>query len=183
MSGRRCLLIARDGDQSAVDGLDFELVSDPGLADVVLLSGSEGDVYTLDHYHDLLEGPARRGVECFCTNPDKVMLTRVGPRFGAGRIAELYACLGGNVTWIGKPFPEIYRAALEAAGDPDPGRVVGVGDSVEHDVAGAKSVGARAALVRTGVLEGLSDDEIAELEARHGAAADYVLPSFAWRGR
>jgi HAD superfamily hydrolase (TIGR01459 family) len=178
---RRCLLIARDGDRSAVTGLDLDIVTNPAEADVVLLSGSEGDIYTLEDYHDLLADPARRGVECLCTNPDKIMLTSVGPRFGAGRIAELYQAMGGPVTWIGKPFPEIYAAALHAVGDPDPARVVGVGDSVEHDIAGARSAGARSALVRTGVLTNLSDQEIDQLEQRHGAVADYVLASFRWR--
>jgi HAD superfamily hydrolase (TIGR01459 family) len=181
-AGRRCHLIVRDGDRDPVEGLDLELVADPDDADLILLAGSEGDRHTLDHYRDLLAGPARRGVECLCTNPDKIMLTPDGPRFGAGRIAELYAALGGPVTWIGKPFPEIYRAALDAVGNPDPQRVVCVGDSVEHDVAGAKSVGARAALVRTGILAGTPDDGISDLEARYGAGADFVLPSFAWHG-
>jgi HAD superfamily hydrolase (TIGR01459 family) len=178
---RRCLLVARDGDRSAVSGLDLDIVTDPAEADVVLLSGSEGDVYTLEDYHDLLAGPARRGVECLCTNPDKIMLTAVGPRFGAGRIAELYEALGGKVTWIGKPFPEIYTAALQAVGDPVLERVVGIGDSVEHDIAGARSAGARSALVRTGVLTNLSDQEIDQLEQRYDAVADYVLASFRWR--
>jgi HAD superfamily hydrolase (TIGR01459 family) len=180
-AGRRCLMIARDGDRGAVDGLGFEIVEDPAAADLVLIAGSEGDRHPLGHYRALLAGPAGRGVPCLCTNPDKVMLTPAGRRFGAGRIADLYADMGGPVTFIGKPHPEIYRAALAAVGDPRPERVVGIGDSVEHDVAGARSVGARAALVRTGILEGLSDGAIAELERNHGARADYLLPSFAWR--
>jgi ribonucleotide monophosphatase NagD (HAD superfamily) len=85
------------------------------------------------------------------------------------------------VTWIGKPFPEIYTAALQAVGDPVLERVVGIGDSVEHDIAGARSAGARSALVRTGVLTNLSDQEIDQLEQRYDAVADYVLASFRWR--
>jgi HAD superfamily hydrolase (TIGR01459 family) len=89
--GTKCLLIARDNDVSAVDGLGLETVTDGSRAEIILLTASEGDRYSLEHYEALLKPAARRGVRLVCTNPDKIMLTKVGPRFGAGRIAELYA--------------------------------------------------------------------------------------------
>ena len=176
----RVLLIARDGDRSAVDGLDVALTDHAEDADAVLLAGSEGDVHPFEWYRDLLQPAASRGVPLICTNPDRIMLTPVGPRFGAGRIAELYAELGGAVTWIGKPYPEIYAAALEALGDPDPSRIVGIGDSVEHDVVGAKGAGLAAALVRSGIHAGMSDAELdGEFETR-AARPDYIVPAFSW---
>jgi ribonucleotide monophosphatase NagD (HAD superfamily) len=54
-----------------------------------------------------------------------------------------------------------------------------VGDSVEHDIAGANRFGAFAALVRTGVLAGLSDKELAAEIGRHGALPDYVIRNLA----
>lgn len=179
-AGLRCLLIARDGDRSAVDGLPLALTGSAADADVVLLAASEGDRHDLDHYRRLLEPAAARGVRCICTNPDKVMLTPAGPRFGAGRIAELYAGLGGPVIWIGKPFPEIYAAALEMLGRPDPGRVVCVGDSIEHDVAGGRRAGLGTALVTTGILAASAAEDKARLFAEHDAAPDFLLPAFAW---
>ncbi|MCA0278028.1 MAG: TIGR01459 family HAD-type hydrolase [Proteobacteria bacterium] len=179
-TGLRCLLIARDGDRSAVDGLPLTLVETGEEADIVLLSASEGDRFDLDHYRRLLEPAAARGIRCLCTNPDKIMLTSVGPRFGAGRIAELYAELGGEVTWIGKPFPEIYAAALDMLGNPDPARVVCVGDSIEHDISGGHGAGLRTGLVMTGVLETRSQAEREKLFAEHGATPDFLVRTFAW---
>lgn len=179
-TGLRCLLIARDGDRSAVDGLPLTLVETGEEADIVLLSASEGDRFDLDHYRRLLEPAAARGIRCLCTNPDKIMLTSVGPRFGAGRIADLYAELGGEVTWIGKPFPEIYAAALDMLGNPDPARVVCVGDSIEHDISGGHGAGLRTALVMTGVLETSSQAEREKLFAEHGATPDFLVRTFAW---
>lgn len=179
-AGLRCLLIARDGDRSAVEGLPLTLGETGADADIVLLSASEGDRFDLDHYRRLLQPAAARGVRCLCTNPDKIMLTPVGPRFGAGRIAELYAELGGEVSWIGKPFPEIYTAALDMLGAPDPARVVCVGDSIEHDIAGGQGAGLRTALVMTGVLETSSEAERNRLFAEHGAVPDFLVRTFAW---
>jgi HAD superfamily hydrolase (TIGR01459 family) len=180
--GARVLLIARDGDVSAVDGLDVTVTDDAASADVVLLSASEGDRYELDHYRDMLAPAARRGVPMICTNPDKIMLTSAGPRFGAGRIAERYEDMGGVVTWIGKPFPEIYAAALAALGDPPVRDVVCVGDSVEHDIAGAKGAGLAAALVRSGILAEMDAGSLAALFDAHRAAPDYLMPAFIWNG-
>ncbi len=178
--GSRVLVLAREGDRSAVDGLDIVVTDRAEDADAVLLAGSEGDIHSFDWYRDLLQPAAKRSMPLICTNPDRIMLTSVGPRFGAGRIAELYAELGGKVTWVGKPYPEIYAAALAALGDPDPARIACIGDSVEHDVAGAKGVGLSAALVRSGIHADMSDvDLAAEFETRH-ARPDYIIPAFRW---
>jgi len=176
----KCLLIAREGDRSAIDGLELTAVNSGDEADVVLLSGSEADRFDMDHYRRQLEPAARRGVACICTNPDKIMLTPLGPRFGAGRIADLYAEMGGTVTWIGKPFPEIYASALDMLGGPLAARTACVGDSIEHDIAGGQAAGLATVLVATGVLDTASDAEKAALFRQHGATPDYLLPAFVW---
>ncbi|OCP17555.1 MULTISPECIES: TIGR01459 family HAD-type hydrolase [unclassified Ensifer] len=181
-SGRlsKCLLISRDGDLSPLTGLGLERTENGADADFVLLAASEGDVLPLSHYEALLAPAARRGVPCLCTNPDKVMLTKTGTAFGAARIAELYEELGGTVRWIGKPFADIYDFALDFLGHPDPSRVCAIGDSVEHDIAGAASAGLASVLVTTGILEHASDEERRKLFAEHGATPDFILPKFLW---
>lgn len=176
----RTLLLARDGDTSPVDGLDLPLTDDGAQADLVLLAGSRGEEIALDAYERLLAPAAARGIPCLCTNPDMTMLTARGPAFGAGRIAELYAELGGPVQRIGKPYGAIYDAALAALDDPDPARVVCVGDSPDHDVRGGRDAGLATALVRTGLHAGLADDALAALCRRRGAIPDFILPRFAF---
>lgn len=176
----RCLLITRDDDGSAIEGLPLTVTGSGEDAEIILLSGSEGDRYDIEHYRDLLLPAAARNVRCICTNPDKIMLTPAGPRFGAGRIAELYEDLGGTVTWIGKPFPHIYRAALERLGNPAPTRVLCIGDSIEHDIAGGRQAGLDTALVATGILETMPAAERELLFKHHGATPDFLLPAFHW---
>ncbi len=174
---RRCLLISRDADRSTIEGLDLTQVDSAEDADLVVIGGSEGEHVALDRYAEMLAPALRRGIPALCANPDRTMLTEQGMAFGAGRIAELYQELGGEVAWIGKPYPEVYRVALAAIGDPPPGRVLCIGDSVEHDVVGARRGGCAAALVMTGIAEGA---DAAELAARFGAIPDFVLARFAW---
>ncbi|MER9744172.1 MULTISPECIES: TIGR01459 family HAD-type hydrolase [unclassified Mesorhizobium] len=175
----KCLLISRDDDRSAIEGLPFALTKDGDDAELVLISASEGDRYDLEHYRRLLAPAAVRQVPCFCTNPDKIMLTAVGPRFGAGRLADLYEDLGGSVTRIGKPYPTIFGAALAVAGNPDRSTVVCVGDSVEHDIAGGLAAGVATVLVLSGILADTPD--LFDLLDTMDAYPDYTMDGFRFR--
>ncbi len=174
----RCLLLERNGDGSAIAGLGYETVESGADADLVLIAGSEGDRLALADYRQRLEPAAGRNVPALCTNPDKIMLTASGPCFGPGRIGELYEQLGGPVTWIGKPFPDIYRVAIEEVGVASTDDILCIGDSVEHDIAGARRAGLTSALVRSGILAELSEAELAGIYARNGATPDFVVPAF-----
>ena len=171
-----CLLLERPGDETIIDRFGLESVG-PEAAELIIIAGSEGDRFSPAHYEQLLSPLARRGVPALCLNPDRIMLTPSGFAFGAGQIAETYAAMGGEVTWIGKPYPELYQAALKMLGDPDPCRVAGIGDSLEHDIAGASGAGCEGWLVRTGIIEGWSDAAIAAESARWNAVPVGLLES------
>ncbi len=176
--GAKVLILARDGDLSAIEGLGLRVTDTADDADLILIAGSEGERVTLADYTKRLAPAALRGVPALCTNPDLVMLTSAGPHFGAGRIAEAYQALGGPVAWIGKPYPAVYQAALVALGAPDPARVVCIGDSPDHDVRGGQQAGMATALVRTGLHAGLDPAALAALCRTEGAVPDFILPAF-----
>ncbi len=176
--GTKCLLISRDADRSAVESLPFALIGSGDDAEMVLISASEGDRYSLDHYRTLLAPAAARGVPCFCTNPDRIMLTAVGSRFGAGEVADLYEKLGGRVTRIGKPNAQIFETALELAGKPDHKSVVCVGDSLEHDIVGGRGAGLATALVLSGILSTTAD--LTAMFKQLRAFPDYTIDTFRW---
>ena len=176
----RCFTISTSGGDEFVRALGVASAAESGAADLVVIAGSRADRFSLDDYRKLLAPAARRGAPCVCVNPDRLMLTAAGVAPGAGRIAEIYQELGGDVTWIGKPFADVYQAAASLSDVEDPGEVLCVGDSVEHDVVGAHAFGALAALVRTGILADLSDKELAAEIGRHGAVPDFVVENLAW---
>ncbi len=176
----RCFTISRSGGDEFVRILGVTPAVESGAADLVVIAGSRADHFSLDDYRKLLEPAARRGAPCVCVNPDRLMLTPAGAAPGAGRIAEIYQELGGDVTWIGKPFADVYQAAARLSNVEDPGDVLCVGDSLEHDIVGAHAFGAFAALVRTGVLAPLSDKEFAAEIGRHGTVPDFVFETLAW---
>lgn len=182
---RQCLVLSRGVGVEALAGLDLQRTEDPAAADLVLLLGSEADRIGLDAYRHRLAPAAQRGVLCLCGNPDRSMvLADGGVAPAAGSIAELYAEMGGPVLWIGKPGAAIYDAAFAMLqpmlrGAVDRRRIWAVGDSIEHDVAGAAAQGCRSLLVATGLMAAHSEAELAEEMARWGAAADAIMPAFA----
>lgn len=178
-AGTRVWLHSRDDDQSAIAGLGLECVDSPDTADLLLLAASQADIRTLAEYKALLSLPARRAVPMLCTNPDEQMLTDQGLRPGAGAIAQLYQCLGGTVEWVGKPYPLIYAEASSMLGAVPAEKVLCVGDSPAHDIAGGAGQGFRTALVRTGLYAAIPASQLSALcVTQAGTLPNHVLPRF-----
>jgi HAD superfamily hydrolase (TIGR01459 family) len=175
---RRCLLLEHSPGGLPLGALGMTLVERAEDAELVVIAGSRADVMPLADYEAMLAPAARAGVPALCINPDRTMLTPNGFAPGAGCIGEIYQRLGGVVSWIGKPHPAIYEVALARLGEPARERVGGIGDSVEHDIAGARGAGCRAWLVRAGIIAGADDAAIAAECARFGAEPDGVLEAF-----
>jgi putative hydrolase of the HAD superfamily len=79
------------------------------------------------------------------SNIDVDQLDAVWPRLDLGALVD--AITTSEEARSCKPDPGIFRIALEKAGNPDPTSVVFVGDSVLHDVAGAKALGMTSVLI------------------------------------
>ena len=187
--GRRCLLVMRHGDRSVVEGLDLELVRRPEDADFLFISGVDSPEAKLEDYLPLLESCARHGLPALCSNPDRMAPTAVGLALAPGAVARKYEELGGRVVYFGKPDPRVFDACLELLGDPPRERVVVVGDSLEHDIRGARNAGLQSILIACGLhrpaFAGAATQRerellLARLCESYGAAPDLVLPRFRW---
>lgn len=178
--GARCLLVTSNNDTSALADSKLELVHSALDADIVLIAGAEPERFNLSYYEHWLAPAAQRAIPCLCINPDIISLARTGVTFGPGKIAQIYAGLGGPVTWIGKPHAEIYRHALGRYAQVDSDRVLCVGDSIEHDIVGATRSGLHSALVTQGILHGSSHTELARLMRNHAATPEWLLEYFAY---
>jgi ribonucleotide monophosphatase NagD (HAD superfamily) len=99
---------------------------------------------------------AARGVPMICANPDLHVTLPDGTRgHMPGLLAEAYEAMGGHVVFFGKPhkqgFDECLALLPEAT---DPARVLHVGDSLAHDVAGANRAGLDSLFVAAGIHSG-----------------------------
>lgn len=176
--GTPCFTISSGRDFNLAERLRFKIVDRAAEAELVVISGSEADRVGLDAYREMLRPAAARNVPAVCTNPDIEMLTGRGKAPGAGAIAQAYEEMGGSVRWIGKPHADIYAYAHGLCGTPDKAEIIAIGDSIEHDIAGAAQFGIAAALVRTGIHAGLDGEALARLLEAGGGLRPFILPAF-----
>jgi HAD superfamily hydrolase (TIGR01459 family) len=84
-------------------------------------------------------------------NPDLVTVDGgTGLRPMPGMLAREYRNRGGNVFVMGKPDPRMYAAAMKELGL-RPEECLAVGDSLEHDIAGANAAGCDSVFITGGI--------------------------------
>ena len=129
-----------------------ELVTDG--ADAVLLGGADessetGEVFSYENLNRAY-AELREGARLVCLHKNKWWQTGGGPLLDAGAfVAGLEYAAGVEAEVVGKPTAAYFEAALAEVGA-SPGEAVMVGDDVEADIGGAKAIGMRGVLVRTG---------------------------------
>jgi HAD superfamily hydrolase (TIGR01459 family) len=164
-------------------GLDVTLTRDVAAAEAVLLMGLADDA-PLDAVRATLDAALARSLPLICSNPD-----RLSPRadggivVSPGALAHDYADAGGDVSFYGKPHGAVFAATARALGDP--ARLLMVGDSPEHDIAGGQHAGWATCLVQGGLhaaefADGPPAAVAADLCAAIGAAPpDHVIAAMA----
>ena len=203
-----------------LDGLDLETVTDPEEADFLLAHGTEaingagtndeqraaGCVDTpLEDMRKVVERAAARNLPLIVANPDVVT---VGGDAGLlpmpGTLARWYAEMTnhGAVRLMGKPDRIIYDRVLEMTGlEASPEEAIAVGDSLEHDVAGANDAGVESVFVCGGIHakelgmrrvasaaevgdgSGVAPpdrEKVLEAAEEHDCEPDYAVPVFVW---
>lgn len=162
-------------------------------ADYVVCTGPfNDDIETPEHYRDLLAVMRKRSLFMVCGNPDVVVERGDRLVYCAGAIADLYAHLGGDVLYAGKPYRPIYDMALAKAQDARGAsiarsRMLAIGDSVRTDLTGAASFGIDCLFITAGIhAEELGGREtpdpaaLAKIFAGAGMQPQAVMRMLAW---
>ena len=181
LPGASMFVVGHDDHDYGFEKLGMKLVEDPAAADFVMIAASRAPKLSLDDYSEILADAAVLDIPALCCNPDRLMLTTAGLQPSAGEIASLYGRLGGSVTFVGKPYPAMYAFARNQRGPGDSARTLAIGDSIQHDIGGGFNARLATALVRTGLSQDLSDEELSNRLAAEGAAPDFVLPGLYWK--
>jgi HAD superfamily hydrolase (TIGR01459 family) len=185
--GRRLLHVGPDRDRSLFEGLDIRPVP-AAEADVVLCSGLYDDENeTPADYAGLLDALACRGVPMICANPDIMVERGHALIYCAGALAENYAAKGGRVSFAGKPHLAVYERVLaefaRLRGRPvEKARVLGIGDGIETDIAGAHAAGLRSVFVASPIFapRGLDAAVLDDLFANRAFAPVAAMPALTW---
>ncbi len=184
--GTRCLVFQWGKDEYFFEGLDLEPVDGIEAAEFILLNGTEKDRFP--EYDAILRRGVERGLPLVCSNGDFVSITPEGELVQCpGVVARRYEALGGFVRWHGKPTPETYRTAL---GNVSAGaRILAIGDSLLHDIAGAVGAGIDSLFVSDGIHGPELDEGTAgahtpqsleKLYRQYGTTPTYVTRRLVW---
>lgn len=161
-AGAKLYHLGPRSDRNTVEGLPVDEVDHPDDAEVILATAL--DFNDVAAHRSLLAKAVENGASFLCANPDRVV--HVGDELYAcaGAVADLYAEMGGDVHWFGKPTAAALQSCLKEAGmdAATPGdRIIMVGDSLQTDMAGAKAAGYRGLFITGGIHR----DEAPSLQA------------------
>ena len=186
--GRACCHIGPDKDADLSQGLGMDMVA-LEAAHVVLFSGMYDDMNeTPDDYESLLTEMQARALPMIYPNPDRTVMVGDKIIYCAGAVAELYETMGGEVIWLGKPYPAVYERAqtmLAEMCETDSPRILAIGDGPKTDIPGAAKAGIDALFI-SGGLAGASGakidtpEDIAALLAAENTQAAFAMRHLIW---
>ena len=191
--GERCYYIGSDRDRCVHEGLPLTLTDDARSASFALLAGPMGFFDGLEAIRPMLDAALDAGLPAVCANPDRIVW--IGDRLAtcAGTFAAYMAERGASVLWHGKPHRDVYDRCLALLGVADPARVLGIGDALATDIAGALGIGADGLLVGSGIhaadlgaasdrtfRTGLAGDRVTALAERAGIRPTWAIDALRW---
>ncbi len=185
----RCLPLGGPAERAILEGLSIAEAASVEDADFVMVASFGQNPPPPETFAAPLARARRRGLTLVCANPDVKGVSPGGLIHAPGALAAEYGAAGGKVVYIGKPHPLIYRHVLRKLAPIPPARVLAVGDSLAHAIAGAQGVGIASALVIEGIHRqelgspdsgGAFESRLAALQRSAHAQPDYLLRQLAW---
>ena len=137
-----------------------------------LLSNQETD---LKYYEKLLKQHISK--KLICTNPDLTVHRGDKEEYCAGKIAQIFEKLGGEVVYFGKPYKEIYEMCFN-----DGKKVIAIGDNLRTDIKGANNVGIDSIFITDGVhrAEYKKFEDLSTLLNQHKVKTIYFQKELTW---
>jgi HAD superfamily hydrolase (TIGR01459 family) len=189
--GKKCFLISRGEDRSLLQGLDIDVVSDIEEAQFILITSFDSPVMTLEELDPVFKRAVIKRLPAICANPDMVTVYGHERAVGPGAVAKRYHDLGGMAHLIGKPHKTIFRYAQNLFDGVIPSRILVIGDSLQHDIAGAIAVDMDTAFVTAGIHNNAFKPGMAPEQKRKamehlaqnygGIRPTWVLDSLIWQ--
>ena len=141
--------LGADKNQDILKELDRLTVSTLSDADYILLTYYALDDEDNQIIFEIFQEAKGLNLPLLCANPDISVPNKNLRTNCSGYFAKYYSDIGGEVSYCGKPYPEVFAKV------PAIGKVLMVGDTIETDIIGANNFGFDSALVLTGNSRGL----------------------------
>ncbi|MGJ8581272.1 MAG: TIGR01459 family HAD-type hydrolase [Psychromonas sp.] len=175
--GTQALHFKWEEDDTVIEDCGVQTANTAEQASFILCCGV--DRGSVDAYIDDLSIAYRNNLELVLSNPDLVAMTPEGNlKTCPGAIAVAYQKMGGKVHWHGKPQKKIYDMCKTLVGGWD--NAIAVGDSLEHDIAGANAAGISSLFITSGIhADAISNEaSIDEMAKEYKVTPDFYIDWF-----
>ena len=152
-------------DKTTIEKCDFILCT--GLFDE--------EEEKLKYYEDLLKDFTHK--KLVCTNPDLTVHRGGIEEYCAGKIAEIFEGLGGEVIFFGKPHKEVYLSCLDKNE-----KTLVIGDNLKTDIKGANNMNLDSIFISSGIHRSTINNEegVEELLKKYKVSANYFQNELTW---
>jgi HAD superfamily hydrolase (TIGR01459 family) len=171
--------IGPEKDRDLLNGIGLKEADSAKDAAFAVTTGFDNDDSTLDEKMPQIQEALGRKLKLYCVNPDLIVVRQDGSKMlCAGVIGEYYKEQGGDVEFIGKPFPKVYEYTFRKFSPSIPkSRIVAIGDGFETDIVGAHKAGIDSILCMGGILS-VTKTPVSELVEKFGCEPTGTLPRF-----
>jgi HAD superfamily hydrolase (TIGR01459 family) len=178
-AGAPFYFLGDEDDADLLEGMPATRVHQLQEATFVLNVGHYYPFQPLAELHSELHAMHALALPMICANPDREVVKMDGTVWPcAGEIAEYYEAIGGHVTYIGKPYPQVYHAAIRALDVSIGARLLAIGDNLATDIRGAGNMGLDSLLITSGVLRRHTHDAIVKMAIAQGDIPSFYAAGF-----
>ena len=144
--------------------------------DFILCTGLfDEEEENLKYYEALLKNFTKK--KLVCTNPDLIVHRGSEEEYCAGKIAEIFENLGGEVVYFGKPHKEVYLSCLKAGQ-----KTLVIGDNLKTDIKGANNMNLDSIFITSGIHKSKINNEefLEKLLKENNVSAKYFQKELTW---
>ena len=135
----------------------------------------EDERENLDYYKDLFQPHVNK--KMICTNPDLIVDKGDKRELCAGSVALVFEKIGGEVTYFGKPFPEVYNQSI----DNKEKKILSIGDNLNTDIKGANLLNYDSLLISSGIhKDEIKEDGIELVTKKYGVITNFIQTELKW---
>ena len=129
----------------------------------------------LNYYKELLKEHINK--KMICTNPDLIVDKGNRRELCAGSVALVFEKIGGEVIYFGKPFPAVYKQAINNEGK----RVLSIGDNLNTDIKGANLLNFNSLLISNGVhRDEIKKEGIDVISKKYEVVVNFIQTELKW---
>ncbi len=127
-------------------------------------------------YEKLLKNFTKK--KLVCTNPDITVHRGGEEEYCAGKIAEIFEKLGGDVIYFGKPHKEVYLSCIDKKK-----KTLVIGDNLKTDIKGANNMKLDSIFITNGIHKSkkiINEKNAQELIDEHKVYANFFQNELTW---